>query len=82
MRLIGNVLAVEPEGSIEAHVHRYLAYRFEGHAVLDLAARDADEEAWVATMRSPDDQQSEITLRAQLIEDDQFLAFDIIDQAS
>jgi len=77
MQYIGNVLAVEPDLPIRAHVHRYLGYRFEGHAVADLMAHDDDEVRWTAAMRAPDGRNFAVVIHADLIEDDQFLAFDI-----
>lgn len=79
MELLGNVLAVEPEMPIEAHVRRFLAYRFGGHAIVDLTTQDEAEVHWIATVQVPGAGQAEVALRAELIEDDQFLAFDLID---
>ncbi|MFC3569215.1 hypothetical protein [Paracoccus simplex] len=79
MKLVGNVLAVEPEMPIEAHVRRFLAFRFDGHAIVDLIAQDEAEVHWIATIHAPGAGQAEVALRAELIEDDQFLAFDLID---
>lgn len=81
MRLLGNVLAVEPEMPIETHVRRFLAYRFDGHAIVDLSAQDDAEAHWIATLQAPGAGQAEVALRAELIEDDQFLAFDLIDDS-
>ena len=81
MKLLGNVLAVEPEMPIKAHVRRFLAYRFAGYAIVDLTARDEAEVHWNATLQAPSAGQAEVALRAELIEDDQFLAFDLIDDS-
>ena len=79
MMIIGNVLAVEPEDSMEAHVRRYLAFRFAGHAIVDLRGQD---DIWTARLHSAEAGDAEVTIKADLIEDDLFLAFDILDMAA
>ncbi|UFS65576.1 hypothetical protein [Paracoccus denitrificans] len=76
MMIFGNVLAVELEDDLEAHVRRYLAFRFAGHAVMELRSHN---EIWTARLGSAESGDVEVKVRANLIEDDLCLAFDILE---